>query len=757
MTKTKYAMITILGSVIISGLLWWQDGGVITAESPAEIMASIVEKDTVVNMSGTGDVVWRINLSHVVQIVETQEEFLTMTDNARELLYFSAPVDGKYANQISIDSYYPAPSYGPKYDSYWIDNVVNVYTDSLIVATATVEVYNVSDDYFFTTPSNASVNVSTVYDYITNGSSWSEFAISNRLVLADEFYSDTITYKPNFLPFGTTNNWWTYVGLGTNYSRFPYEYPRGREGDQCSTFIYKGRFALSNQVITIPYAEVYELDCWSSSVTNSGLFATLAYINPDESAGGNGFAITDNGQPFLLTLSDKTLSIERGDSGTIGISVTDWIWASNAVKRCSLSVVEWPTDLETVTVVPEYVDFTTNNYSTVTNFQIGVFDTWDNRTSAVLLRIEIDGKISTVAIKLTPAIGTPKPWDGLFFDPVILELEKSGTGTVDIAFNAVDTNIWYEVDSVISSNDYTDLKTQLSAMTRTITVCDYDAVDISNTVKYSYSISTNFFIEGNWQLFDAQDGVDYINGDLDDVVVTTNVSFWTGKLSWLDIDAVVGGNYFAITENEDATMYTDSTIANMYFMQGCSFDYPSDYAFESNYVSRIQIFAVATSSLADRIWNIETPGWARTQDPTQPDFYETNLKDTISDVLNIADITLPPNTINNEYVVSSSGEYSEIKLVRLLDVENPTNRPYFNMGTNVLNDFVLSEFQKEQGDYSKAPSGFPLLRDLGFRINLKHDNVVTVVKFAIITDYYWKHLNDDNPYLPQTNNPSWAE
>lgn len=434
-----------------------------------------------------------------------------------------------------------------------------------------------------------------------------------------------------------------------------------------------------------------------------------------------------------------------------------------------------------------------------------------NKTLGALIRVQADEDSDTknkVGILTFTGIGSPYAKtvmalvkvdndsttnNGVMVDKSLVEVAKSGASE-NVEVNVYPPTSDYEMgirfDKSIRTKALDETSAILNGLRSTAYVIDLathpEALEWSSCTRYIRTgdpASASSDSESEWT-YSASDEVTRLQAAYAAAAVSTNTAspvFSSGLVLFN-----IGGSFstrcmknFADTDTPQYTYsgFHDSTLTTTrYSLSGCRVrSYPSAWALQNGYVTRIRIYGIFDGQLASFFYRFAYPdidsqygssdaslfhsdpydGFFVGHETTPANFYDGKAFGT---GISIGEHSTPVlrNTFSNQDTVSLTFVPSSVKRWTLLDMseENPTDYHGFTLAA-AAPAFGLSDFQRAscyyQYDYPDDYAG----TWSQYKMDIGHlAQTIRMTHIVIVVDWRWKHFGSQG-YEPEQNFPTW--
>lgn len=758
--------IQISKALFITGALWYNTGSpVITGEDRAEINAAEVERNTLVNVYGNEEIVWETNAYHIV-VSDVDPIYVWENEvSAIKSTFYSGVDDNRWRNATYSSS---------SLETYWVNKNIDTPADGFILCSSDIDWYSnkhESNDeltlHGIGTASNQITHLESIYDCLNYEKIFTLSPMSNSLACCDQFYGNEHYDLDKEIWEGNTN-WWLAIGMSTNMFYFPFESFKTKSNEYVRVFKLGGaRVSTLTNHFTLKAGDPGEVHITSTSKTN-GLYASVFQLEGDITDGDyfDTFVVSDGGESWFLEFEDNIISAASGEDLEIKVKVKDWLWGEDYALSVTLDYYPYGWQFLSPSFSNYTLIFSNSNFSSYQSFE-GVAPTLFYTTGAAGLAIvRCLGKKDYIGLEYTGNPQGQEKSSGFIIDPVSKIIPKGETNSVTVTH--VDGGHPYDIfiSPVISSNELNNIRNVMTNLERTVVFAPPNLMQFECGTNWGYVESENINHNNNWNQYDTGDIVAHINDQMVEAKYTNSVQTFSGILSdvhcsgnangqihWHDSDGE--GKFEVVGEGSHLS---GSVNWNVYNFEDCYFEYPGTNVFNLKYIKKITVYAVAKCSPAERMyWSYSSSdGYTVSYDQTQPNFYENQLFGVLPFVCKLPDVTFPNNTedMSHQFDYDFTSNFEEIKLIKLVEEEEPSKFPRFDLGTKVTSNLSLANYQKFSYTYEYTDEDD---WNQSMYINLRHDNTVKIIKFVFIIDWAFKHLNSYEDFVPSTlNTPEWA-
>jgi hypothetical protein len=372
---------------------------------------------------------------------------------------------------------------------------------------------------------------------------------------------------------------------------------------------------------------------------------------------------------------------------------------------------------------------------------------------------------------------------------VLVNMRKSGASkTITVEMKAANSNDFIYTDRRLLTNDLTAVKEVCENLSRTMYIVTPSALIFTNGNTETTTFSTNLM----WDTDIGEEGLfGQVLGEssMDQVgsVQTNNIALTNGGFNGVVFQAAYNGDYLntedLVGERWDfspnpwvhGSLDTYATISRTR-LSDCRLNYPSDFAFKSNYVSKIVVFAVGHASTAEPMRAVDVAGLLSegvtltdyTPDPSQPSHYDEVRFGILSC---LAEYPTPESSFQNTTTrvdIATSRLPSKWKLAKIIEEENPSAFPVFNFGAESVGVTDLLPYCQRESyqtffDNPQTPETHPLdydfpLEETVTSVHKMFEDTITIDYFVVMVDWNFRHFNKETPFTPATmNNPNWTK
>jgi hypothetical protein len=549
-----------------------------------------------------------------------------------------------------------------------------------------------------------------------------------------------------------SNAIWPRIGLGTNIYKYSCEFLLPET--LTVTPVYGSGFTLATNAIIIPaygstgaVVQVTE----SGSVSNS-MHACLYEITSDSRPDKQYFVASyDIGTQYAGTLywfSSRPAEMQVGDQISLSFGAVGRI--SEIATISAHGGISCNTNLFVFNKIDDSPYFSGSpRMLTVTATGPG----------SGILEIDLSGVANRIAI---PVAFTNS---SLAVSASKIAVPFSGSDFLGVTASAL-TNIVLHTNKSIKTNDLNDAKSVLQAMTRSICVLPYSAIECSSTgilCLASWSTNRN----------DAGMGISTaeVFPSVGDLFVNATAAFlfpsngvpWGSAFAQIDLSAHKWG-WSATVDGysqvqEDADYYSLSYCRKL---TDCRLPYPCRAACASNYVSHVSIYAVGYSQkfnyqpgIPALGQNLDTTGYSLSGNIGLP--AESGLGFGVLSYPakrpEFADAPGSGITETNAYFYNTGygvTQFSSLRLSLVSEFDNPTGTNTFNFGGSL----VWSSGHENSYDYEwTAPYGSGT--ENTYDREIAYNGQIDILAWVVVVDWNWKHLNETNPFEPAAYTPEW--
>ena len=759
MTLKKYGSVFIgIGLITGGAYIWDSYNPRVAAESEAALFSSTIEHEEIPYLFGSD-----------------QPDFLTTTNifgprKQWDIIYGRTLEGARFlvTNNVSLQV-------------YWIDPNVDITNGMTLVESggtwiSTQSTVDTNDfNLTFTGATNASATVHSSGSHYPETESvyMPDVSTNNAAPIIDEFYDDDAEYDLTKTLFSGTNNWWRYFGIDTNVYKYWCEEWRepGRSTYAVSQYgEYSMQFSFSPLKLStknsIPLSEIL-----TTVSTNGSTNISFAAMYKIESDFANDFVygvVSDVGDITLeyLEINPQKITVEEGVSKSVGVRLSrgDFYGSFAYVNITSESTgnilasdsFRWAADGEGF----GEIEWDTWQYFVIT-------DPADNNDvdDVGIIRAQTNMRIGSVHYSnLTyfpvKEIDAEGPSAGLSVNSIITDVVKGGSENIvvtDAYTNDLGTTL--HLNQRVSTNNVFEAKAVLDSLTRTMVVFDYNDVNYTSVVHSTYTFydgaTTNGYgdasADGTYQFADALAAHNSAIPSLSFSV--TNTDCWVDTLLRTDFDFLLWNETVTYPANHGgySEYEVDNTDYTVYKATGGTLDYPSEYALASNYVSRLRVYACIMSGEMTTVETIRYDTFVSSSaNINYPWFYDSfnysnSLLNAISDKDDGGSGFPPSGDISPKYRITASSDYppARYKLIELVDVDNPTSFPEFEIG-GLFSDYDFDMTDENDFAFTIAECGIFLPNVTCDRTREKylHQNTIKVKHYVVITDWAFTYPND---------------
>jgi hypothetical protein len=338
------------------------------------------------------------------------------------------------------------------------------------------------------------------------------------------------------------------------------------------------------------------------------------------------------------------------------------------------------------------------------------------------------------------------------------------------------TDDYLRVNMSISTQKLNEAKTVLQTMTRSMWIGDYNQATVSTCKLWTAYVSnvTNLSVdvtqEGEASAPPDVSEAFFASGlsDLNASWTDGGLSSFSGTLLSLEIECDHNlteffWEYFDDDDHTDWNRYLNYTgNADSYALQGCRLPYPSEYACASGYVGKVTIFGVFAPDIYPNPVH-----YANVYHGYSNSTYYADGANAVFDAdtygvcnylspLPVASESLDFSIGNGVYMQAIDCLPSEIVLSKIAEFDNPTTRPVFDLGISspTINSTLATIHYWTS--VVEGREGIDRTTDKSEWWQKGKRQRLRLLKFVVVVDWKWKHLNDANPYDPTPFTPIWV-
>lgn len=789
--KIKYGIwITVSSTLLISGVMWWDaKNPAIKGEYMAAFYAALVERNVAYQTGTNVNSVLLTDWPYLSKYKDYYKPYnningtnwWTWYEGTSGVDIVNQLLTGNTSNGVHNISAMPLWSlwyeriltYGREYLTddnrriFWLDPDGIIPGNGEVFASADVTLYESSVDTYshtwtFTFPSNSTSKIFSLNSRIKKPTTKFRSGISNDLPFARAFYPDSnISTNLTGFPW-EKGNWWTQKLGYTNVYKWRCETDTANDE---TIWGFSSLFSMTTIPLTFQYDKYninQALHFKSISSDNTKVFSEIIelFAQDRESV----FIVVSDGDPSGLNpkMIYNQTSFSMNEAGQSLITIIPKPGYPTTTTTVYLSTTSG------FSVIPASANFPSasprafiirNTEDNVRGDKVGIltvrYDTYNVEDKFPLRAIDNDGGPIDISISSSMVV-----------------LKKSGANTIDVNvhLNTPTPNVVTTVDRRVFTNDLNDAKKVFEEFSRTAYVVPYSALIFENGTNFYNNTGTNFLTDTHPVPWETPENpptpsdilsllIEYSNKDMEPY----GISSFDGNLYRVYSDASLSvRTYYDWEPGEDRFLglASGSFLTERKKFYNCRFDYPSEWAFRSNFVSKMSIYAVANGSVAHAIapetFLEDATVTIYDMDNTQPNFYDDK---TFGLTLSLCEHPIPdPPFKNLTNHIDNIATYlpiyfKNLKLSLISTVNNPTTFPVFDLGNDSL---VIDSFEPYQTShfYVMYPPNIAADEEESYEWLL--DQQIEITHFIIVVDWNFKHFNKNAPFVPNNmNNPGW--
>lgn len=615
--------------------------------------------------------------------------------------------------------------------------------------------------YRTTSPTDAvsTIETSNTSKYTPDEQWWPPLKGTN-MPFPGMFFGDV---KKDVTPFGGDNNWWTHNGLGTNVYKYACERWKNI-GSEFLTITKTGGlgFNLSINSLEMPlgYLGANYVSATSTSTDTNLLLASL-YEVTGERRNKASFVVSDSGSAVTLNVEFSAHTIAINEGGTYALTIKPTA-SPGALKICNLSVVGQYITLDRPTML-----FTAANWTNAQTLTVSAPDNDVKGDTAAIVLISYDFKSSYVAVSVNDNDGDS---DDIRVDPVLGTVFKGEGASFGVSLGTVNTNAVIETSKFITSNNIAQTFNVLDKLNRTVaylpfskleygtsSYCDYDGsyLDVNETDLDSDSTSTMW---GNIaSIVSSKVNPNGYGASIFEAVIKSSKASYEDRKTeddWEDRQQESGSGLTAFIRTK--------------FYEDCFLPYPHKQAIESNYVSKITVYAIAYAVLPSnsdlgRYSRIIAGSTIQENTFTASDYDSTSIDGNACGMLSY--LSLHPastwqETLTQSWNIYDSGvenqKIQKYRVAKLAEVTDPTTVLTFDIGSLSFPSIAYDDVMKSESHrISTLPAGFFYQWREDYDTYANFETEIVVKGFIVMVDWKWKNSRSSAPFEPVENTPDW--
>lgn len=773
--KTYGAGVVVSAGVMLTGVLWLdRPSPYIAAEDLVELTAAVNERITVAYWTGTNNPSFSSNV--ITSFVEWKGLYDDVLVRARAMAT-NTPAD--IPAILWLDASVPAPQDGDTIaysDAGWtLQSITTIELDEMVPGQPPQLIYN----YAQTTLSNSYDAIPTTATRTGENAAKFYWPLMNPVCFPLGSLVFPYTTSTNLTAEWDHGNWWDRIGNGTNVYKYGCEKWHGTEGEELLITLVGGigHVLLANSLTISPADTTFHpVGVRNVAVTANAIFSSLYRVDA-ENRKSVYFAVTDESTfPVIqLTLSATKLEVDAGGDTTFTVRPKSEIFSQRIMTFSAVGGVS---------VSPSAAIFTTNNWETPVTITVAASEMEDHGDSAALVDIGYGTEHNFLAVKINNGGMATK---GIKTSAQVYDVYKAQSVNAQIGLADEATNIYITARHIITTNSLNEARNVLTNMTRTMCILPYSSLAFTNATRHWPSGRVD------WEAIGDEDAIipipDIPLDELEDEILSIAASFtnqetvvsfgdpnrWRGDLIdvSLRMNAAEEVSFRYVYDPEDwydHTYYSLSDwshmFANAYVLHGASLPYPSRYACESGYVSRVSIYAAifpmtGNEPLTGFNFGLgeadEIDASGSVHKPEDLNGYGLGLTDHLCPFPSIPgfDDSVSANKASQYTLDTDTPGVKEIRLTLLGSWDNPTSVPVFDVGTtNIV--FPADCFRRQMTEVTYlSASNYASFETILTRYRSYFSAWLCVSHFIVVVDWNWKHMNPSAPFVPVPHTPEW--
>jgi len=587
--------------------------------------------------------------------------------------------------------------------------------------------------------------------------------------LANLLYDHAKPIQDTMFPYG---NWFVAVTTNSIWKAFKWGFEEWVCTEEISISKIAGAssFSLSKNKISLSYfsEDPLAVTVYNSSTATNLMLSALYEVHAD---GRNSawFAVTDAETAGLspnLVVSPRTLTVAEGGSSTFSVRPRDGIPAGSPIRSVSLSAAG------AVSVWPSTLLFGNNNWGTPQTVTVSAPYNALPGNSAGLIRLDYMGETAWLAVEISDNGGDGETT--LEAGNTIYDVAKGGS--VEVSFDAdLSTNVTVTASYNITSNDLNETRAALTNLYRTIAWVPFEEMACASGIEMSSFV----VVVGTNIPYVAQSTSEVVWGIARDMALANKItepSELNSKL--LNINAsldFVRGYSTLHEEPYDDYGGIGMTLKTRKF-SGCYLPYPSWYAVQTGYVSRVKIFAVAECAAPQETLTASISAYQLLDPNVSYTFTALNNWVTANNNMTLGVLphlaeksclvsgVIHTGAVDHVYWMEEAFARvnSKYKLALIKDVTSPTiSDLYFDIGIEFPTELQWNNSYEQtqrattiiETVYGEGEGEYRVIDELQ---EILTQQEISVLGFVVVVEWDWRHANTKHQFVPDTYTPEWA-